>query len=176
MAAERPCLERHQRLVLHHVERERGADVAHVRQRGELADQRLEAGEVRRHAFQDEVDVAGERPALAHRRPALDARLEAGKLRLPLRRELDHREEHHLVAEHLRVEQRPVAPDVAGLLERPHPAQARRRRETDATRELHIRDAGVVLELAQDGKVDRIEASAHENFSRKRSRLGRRDD
>ena len=145
--------------------RQGGADVAHIRQRGQLRRRSAwKAGEVRRHAFQDEIDVAGEGPALAHGRPVPDPRLERREFVLALRRELHHGEADDLVAEGLRVEQGAVAPDDAGLLQRPHAPQAGRRRQPDAARELDIGDAAVRLQLFQDGPVDGIEASAQRDL------------
>jgi hypothetical protein len=89
------------------------------------------------------------------------ARLEGGELLLALRGELHHREADDLEAERLRVEERPVGLDDAGLLERPHPPEAGRRGEPDPTGEFDIGDAAVGLELFQDGPVYGIKASAH---------------
>src|SRR5262245_53111722 len=73
-------------------------------------------------------------------------------------------EDGDLVAEQLLVEQRAIAPDVAGLLERAHPPQAGRRRKPEPARELDIGDAAVVLQLFEDPSVDGIETSSHETL------------
>jgi hypothetical protein len=72
---------------------------------------------------------------------------------------MDHREGDHLAAEFLLVEPSAVAADVAGVLEGADPAQARRRRNADALRQLHIRHAAILLKFAQDMAIDGIEAS-----------------
>jgi hypothetical protein len=69
-----------------------------------------------------------------------------------------HQGKHrHLETEQLLVEQGAVALDVAGLLQRPHPAQARRRRYADPPRQFHIGDAAVILHFLQDFPVDGVE-------------------
>ena len=50
-----------------------------------------------------------------------------------------------------------VAADHAGFLERAHPAQARRRGQPDALRQLDVGDAAFVLQLGQQPAVDLIE-------------------
>src|SRR5262249_57363559 len=72
----------------------------------------------------------------------------------------------HLVAEQFLVEQRAVALDVAGLLERAHPAQAGRSRNADSARQLHIGDAAVVLQLLENPAVDGVETGGHEMLRR----------
>ena len=76
--------------------------------------------------------------------------LERLQVGLSLARQVHHREGRHLAAELLLVEQRAVALDVAGLLEGADPAQARRRRNADPPRQLHIGHAAILLKLAQD--------------------------
>ena len=75
--------------------------------------------------------------------------------------EMHHGEHRHLVAQQLLVEQRPIALDEARLLQRPHPPQARRRRNADPPRQLHIGDAAVVLQLLEDFPVDGVETGGH---------------
>ena len=152
-------LHRHHGGVLGVAQRQRGLDVAHMRRAGELGDEGLEGLEVRRHAFQHEVDLAGQHPALAHQRLLAHEILERLEVGLGLAGEVDHGEHRDLVAEQLLVEQRPVALDEARLLQRPHPAQAGRRRNADPPRQLHIGDAAVVLQLLQDFPVDGVEAA-----------------
>ncbi len=61
-------LHRHHGGVLGVAQRQRGLDVAHMRRAGQFGDEGLEGLEVRRHAFEHEVDLAREHPALAHQR------------------------------------------------------------------------------------------------------------
>jgi hypothetical protein len=78
-----------------------------------------------------------------------------------------HQGEHrHLVTEQLLVEQRAIALDVAGLLQRAHPPQAGRRRNTDSPRQLHIGDAAVVLQLFENPAVDGVETGSHKRLRR----------
>ena len=86
-----------------------------------------------------------------------DEILERREVGLGLAGEMHHGEHGDLVAEQLLVEQRPVALDEAGLLQRPHPAQAGRRRNADPARQLHIGDAAVLLQFLQDFPVDGVE-------------------
>src|SRR5262249_28899759 len=112
-------------------------------------------------AFEDEIDLARQHPALAHQRLRAHEALERHEIRLRLAGEMDHGEDRDLVAELFLVEQRAVTLDVAGLLERPDTPQAGRRRDADPAGELHIGDSAVVLELAQDVAIDVIEAGGH---------------
>src|SRR5829696_6060151 len=154
-------LDRDQRLVLDEVEREGGSHVAHVRQSRQIRDEPLERRQVRRHALEDEIDVARELPAFPHEGPPLHLALERGELPLSLRLKLDHREAHDFETERLRIQHGAVALDDTGALERTDPAQARRRREADPPRELHVGDAAVGLQLFENGPVYGIKASAH---------------
>src|SRR3954468_21240883 len=52
---QRLVVDRNQRLVLDEVEREGGAYVADIRKGGEFRHEGLEGGQVRGHAFEDEV-------------------------------------------------------------------------------------------------------------------------
>ena len=64
-------------------------------------------------------------------------------------------------AEKLAIEQRAIAFDVTGLFERAHPPQAGWGGDPDPARELHIGDAAIVLELAQNLPVDGVQTSGH---------------
>src|SRR5262249_14915747 len=94
----------------------------------------------------------------------LDEILEPQEIALGLARQMHHGEHGDLVAEQLLVEQRAIALDEAGLLERAHPAQARRRRNPDPARQLDIGDATVSLQLVEDLPVDGIEAGGHQSL------------
>jgi hypothetical protein len=63
------------------------------------------------------------------------------------------------------VDQRHVALHDAGVFERLHAAQTRRRREVDALRQFKIRQARVLLQLIQDGPVNRIKFRLGRYFS-----------
>ena len=90
---------------------------------------------------------------MGDRRPLL----ERDQIRFRLAMQLDHSEGGNVEAERLVVEHRGEALDDAGLLERPHPAQARWRGDTDLTGEIHIGDPPVGLKLAQDQPIRGIE-------------------
>src|SRR5437016_3795595 len=60
--------QRHDGSVLGIAQRQRGFDVAHERRAGELGDERLKRFQVRRYAFDDEIDVARQHPAFADER------------------------------------------------------------------------------------------------------------
>ena len=66
--------------------------------------------EVRRDAFQDEVDLARQHPALAHQRLRAHESLERREVGLGLARQVHHGEDRDLVAEQLLVEQRRGSP------------------------------------------------------------------
>src|SRR5205814_1407161 len=80
---------------------------------------------------------------------------------LGLARQVHHGEHGDLVAQKLLVEQAAVALDVARLFECAHAAQARRRRDADTARQLHIGHAAVVLQLLENLAIDRIESRGH---------------
>ena len=103
-------LHRHHGGVLGVAQRQRGLDVAHVRRAGQLGDEGLEGLEVRRHAFQHEVDLARQHPAFAHQRLLADEVLELLEVGLGLAGEMDHGEHRDLVAQQLLVEQRRGSP------------------------------------------------------------------
>src|SRR5437764_474023 len=92
--------------------------------------------------------------------------LECRKIGLGLACEVHHREHGDVEAEQLLVEQSAVALDEASLLQRPHPAQAGRRRDADPARQLHIGHPAVVLQLLQDLPVDGVDAGGHAKASR----------
>src|SRR5262249_2411076 len=102
--------------------------------------------------------------------------LERRKVGFGLTGEMDHREHRHLEAEQLLVEQAAIALDVAGLLKRAHPAQAGRRRNADAARQLDIGHAAVVLELLEDLPVNGIEADRQGSLQARRAAAGARPE
>ena len=164
---------RHHRRVFRIAQRERGLHVTHVGRGGEFLDKGLEGFQVGRHAFEHEVDLAREHPALAHQRLGAHEILEGNEIRLGLARQMHHREDGHLIAELLFVEQSAVALDIARLLQRADAAQARRRRDSDATRQLHVGDAAVLLQLLEDLAVDGVESGGHKGTPQTGGRIDR---
>jgi tripartite-type tricarboxylate transporter receptor subunit TctC len=71
-----PQFHRHHRGVLGVAQRQRRLDVAHMRRAGQLANEILKGLQIRRHAFEHEVDLAGQHPAFAHQRLTADEILE----------------------------------------------------------------------------------------------------
>ena len=66
--------------------------------------------QVRRHAFEDEIDLARQHPAFAHQRLRAHELLEGREVGLGLARQVHHGEDRDLVAELLLVEQRRDSP------------------------------------------------------------------
>lgn len=63
-------IQRHARLIFHGADRQCGAHMVDIARRRQVADDEiLERGQIRRDAFQHEVDVAGEHGAFAHDAP-----------------------------------------------------------------------------------------------------------
>src|SRR5438105_15091695 len=99
-----------------------------MRRGGEMRDEFLESRHVRRDAFQDEVDLARQHPALPHQRLAAHEFLESAQIRIRLARQMDGRKYRDVEAEPARIEQAAIALDVALLLQGADPAQAAARR------------------------------------------------
>src|ERR1700722_1217296 len=73
-----------------------------------------------------------------------------------------HGGEHRDVeTEPARIQQSAIALDVAGFLQRSHPAQAGRRRNADAPGQFDVGDSAVGLNFAEDFKVDLVEILRH---------------
>src|SRR5215471_179721 len=130
-------------------------DVLLSRQR--LGDEGLERRQVARDAFQQEVDFAREHVALTNLWPSSDPLLEVLEIRIMLARESDEDETRDFEAERPGVEIGVIALDIARLLERAHAPQAGRRGDLGATRQFHIGDTAIGLELAQYPQIDRVE-------------------
>ncbi len=93
--------------------------------------------------------LAGDEQAFQHLGNVGNGRFQAGEA---FRRMLIHRDAdqgHQAQAQFPGVQHGPVAGDDAGFFQRPHPAQAGRRRQADALGQVLIADAPVRL---QDGK------------------------
>ncbi len=94
-------------------------------------------------------------------RPAEHQVLEGAQLVLGLVMQPDHGEGGELEAQRRLVEQHRVAGDQPGLLQRPHAAQARRRRQPDARSERDVGHAAVRLQLLEDAPIDGVQAHGH---------------
>ena len=102
-----------------------------------------------------------EHVAFAHQRPGQHAVLEGAQIGFRLAVQADHGEGDDLEADALLVQHAEVAGDHAGLLQRAHAPQARRRRDADLAREVDVADAAVGLQLLEDAPIGSIEAGAH---------------
>jgi hypothetical protein len=51
--------------------------------------------------------------------------------------------------------------DIAGLLQRPHPAQTRRRGNADAAGQFHIGHAAIRLQFGKDFQINGIQSGKH---------------
>src|SRR5579885_1110259 len=154
-------LHRHHRRVLGIAQRERGLDVAYVGRRGEFFDKCLEGLQIWRHAFEREVDLARQHPALPYQRLRTHEIFEGGEISLRLACQMHHGEHGDLIAELFFVEQRAVSLNKARLLQRPHTSQTWWRGNTDPTGKFDIGDASVVLQFLQDATIDRVKTSGH---------------
>ncbi len=74
--------------------------------------------------------------------------------------EQDHREAGQFLAQLLLVQQRAVAADIAGLLQRLDPPQAWRRRDADPARQIDIGHAPVRLQFPKYCEIDGVQSVA----------------
>ena len=95
--------------------------------------------------------------ALAHLIEHGHALLERDQIGLGLAVQPDIGKHGHAKTERFGVEIGMIAADTAGFFERPHPAQAGRRRDAGIPRQLDIRHAAVILQVAQDFQIYLIE-------------------
>src|SRR5262249_11529656 len=117
-------------------------------------------------AFQHEVDLARKHIAIAHDGRAAHALLERNEIGLGLAMQPDHGESRDVEAKRSIVEERSIAADEPGFLERADSPQARRRRDAYFAGKLHIGNATVGLQLTQDASIGLVEAGlAHEPCS-----------
>src|SRR5262245_32414034 len=154
-------LHRHHGRILGIAQRQRRLHVAHVARGREFFDKGLKRFQVGGDALEHEINFARQHPALPHQGLRAHELLESDEICLRLAREMHHCEHGDLVAELLLIEQRTVSFDVSGLFKRAHAAQARWRRNADPTSQLHIGDAAVRLQLAENLSVYRVETGRH---------------
>jgi hypothetical protein len=132
-----------------------------MRRRGQVRDEILKRRHVGRHALQDKIDFARQHPALPHQGLGAHELLERAQIGIGLARQM-HRSEHRDVeSQPARIQQAAVAQDVAFFLQRPHPAQAGWRRNTDPFGQFHVGDSAVGLDFAEDSKVDFVKILRH---------------
>jgi hypothetical protein len=124
---------------------------------GQRADERLEGGQVFRHAFEQEIHFSRQHVALAHLRPAPDACLEGLEVGLFLAGQADEDEARHLIAQRPGIEIGVITFDVTRLFQGAHAAQAGGRRDLGPARQFDIGDAPIGLELGKDAAVDGVE-------------------
>jgi len=124
----------------------------------ELAGQELlEALQVATDDLEDEIDLAVEHVALAHLGQRAHVLLELAQRFLGLALQADQREDGDRKAQLRRVKLGMIAPDHARLLQRAHPAQAGRRGQAHALRQLDIGDAPFILQLGEKAPIDPVE-------------------
>jgi hypothetical protein len=125
---------------------------------------RLEApvvGNIRRNHPHHGVAVAQHQVALQHLRQLDHLGQEMTDCVLVLRLQPDTREQGQALADLRRVEHRHVMVDHPGLLQQPHPPQARRGRQPDLPRQVVVRHPPVTLQRPQDTPVDVIQHDWH---------------
>lgn len=99
-----------------------------------MNDKILKAGEIRCHAFQNEINLSRQHVTLADDRPRPGPFLKGHEVRFRLTDEPDHRKGGEFVANLLLVKKHAVTLDDTGFLQRANPAQTWRRRYADPAR------------------------------------------
>jgi len=132
-----------------------------MRRRCQIGDEILERRHVGRHAFQDEVDFARQHPAFAHQRLGAHEILERAQIGVGLAGQMHRCEHRDIETEPARIQQSAIPLDIAGFLQRSHPAQAGWRRNADASGQLNVGDAAIGLDFAEDFKVDLVKILRH---------------
>src|SRR5207237_10715704 len=105
--------------------------------------------------------LAGKQPALPDNRLPADKLFEAFKIGFSLTGKVDHGEDCNLEAKTFLVQQRTIAFDKTGLLQRAHASQTRRSGNANALRQLHVGDPTVVLKFFEDPAIDGVESAQH---------------
>ena len=108
-------------------------------------------------AFHQEINITGERPALAHLRPSRDFRLKSSEIALGLRGQMHEGKTHHGISQGIGIEDSPEALHKPGISQRTHPAQTRWGRQTNTARQFDIAQPAISLQFTQDYPVERIE-------------------
>jgi hypothetical protein len=152
-------------------EREAGVQVLHVRQvQQHVERQARERIEVGRHHLQLEGARARDVVAGDHLGDAADRVLELARRAAGVAVGVDAHEGEHPQSDLAAVDLGAVAGDEALRLEPLHAPPGRCRRQADARGQFGVRQACVLLQLAQDGDVEPVERGAV-----RVGRLGRRD-
>src|SRR4051812_46116474 len=135
------------RLLLRGMDHQRAFHAGHILFRGHrIGDEALEGRQVAGHAFEEEIHLARQHVALAHFLPAAGALLEMLEIRVLLAGEADKDEAGDLEAQRLPVQLGMIALDEARLFQGADAAQAGRRGDPGAARQLDIGDAAVGLQ------------------------------
>ena len=121
----------------------------------------LKGRHVRRHAFQNEIDFAGQHPAFPDQRLVADEFLKAAQIGLGLAGKM-HRGKHgDIETEPPRIEQTAIALDVTFFFQGPHPSQTGRRRNSDSFGQLDIGDPAVGLNFTENLQVNIVKILGH---------------
>jgi hypothetical protein len=132
-----------------------------MRRRRQVGDEILKRRHVGRDAFEDEVDLARQHPALPHQRLGADEFFERAQIGVGLARQMHGGEHRDVEAEPARIEHSAITEDVALFLQRSHPAQAGRRRNADPFGQFNIGDSAVGLDFAENFEVDFVKVLRH---------------
>src|SRR5260221_1280054 len=151
---------------------ERRAHMRDIGRRGQLGgEEPLVAVPVDGDDLEQEVGLAGEHVRLAHLGPGERQGFERLQVRLGLARQPDLGEDGDAEAQQFRIDVGMISADEAGLLERAHAPQARRRRDARALGEIDIGHAATGLQVTQDASIDLVELdAAHRRISEENRR------
>ena len=139
------------------------ADIGRRRQLG--GEEALIVVPVVRHHLQDEVGLARQHVALADMGPGAHQLLERLEVGLRLADQPDMGEDGDAESHRLGVDLGVIALYEAGLLQRPHPAQAGRRGNSGALGQIDVCHPAIGLQIGQDAKIDSVQFGAPHNRS-----------
>ena len=122
-----------------------------------VGEEALEGFPVFRDDANDEIGIAGHHVGFAHLRPGVGQLGKIGEIAFGMIGERDEREDRDAIAQFIRRHIGMIAADIIQLLQAPHAAQAGRRRNAHVLGEIHIGDAAVLLQFAQNSQVDAVE-------------------
>src|SRR5438552_7803380 len=128
---------------------------------GKLGHESLQRLEVRRHAFENEINLPGKHPALPYQWFLADELFECLQVGFRLAGQVDHGKNRHLESETFFIEQGAIALDVAGEFECAHAPEAWRWGDTDPLRKLDIGHTAIVLQFLEDLLIDCVESQPH---------------